>query len=62
MWQIISHEEQVCKVVCVLKKVLEITRSSHVCVEADVSWVEFLNSAAEHNLEKIRSLLLHCGS
>ncbi|KTG03549.1 hypothetical protein cypCar_00031277, partial [Cyprinus carpio] len=55
-------EMSVCKVVCVLKKVLEITRSSHVCVEADVSWVEFLNSAAEHNLEKIRSLLLHCGS
>uniref|UniRef100_A0A8C2JY30 Cyclin D-type binding-protein 1 n=1 Tax=Cyprinus carpio TaxID=7962 RepID=A0A8C2JY30_CYPCA len=49
---------RVCKVVCVLKKVLEITRSSHVCVETDVSWVEFLNSAAEHNLEKIRSLLL----
>ncbi len=32
-------------------------RSSHVCVEADVSWVEFLNGAVEHNLEKIRSLL-----
>ncbi|XP_016431364.1 cyclin-D1-binding protein 1 homolog [Sinocyclocheilus rhinocerous] len=51
-------EMNVCKLACVLKKVLEITRSSHVCVEADVSWVEFLNSAVEHNLEKIRSLLL----
>ncbi|KAK2889691.1 hypothetical protein Q8A67_015066 [Cirrhinus molitorella] len=55
-------EANVCKLACVLKKVLEITRSSHVCAEADVSWVEFLNGAVEHNLEKIRSVLHDCGS
>ncbi|CAM4629706.1 hypothetical protein PO909_005154 [Leuciscus waleckii] len=52
----------VCKLACVLKKVLEITRSSHVCAEADVCWVQFLSGAVEHNLEKIESLLSHCGS
>ncbi|XP_051752917.1 LOW QUALITY PROTEIN: cyclin-D1-binding protein 1 homolog [Ctenopharyngodon idella] len=52
----------VCKLASVLKKVLEITRSSHVCMEADVSWVEFLNGAVEHNLEKVKSLLHDCGS
>ncbi|KAK7145369.1 hypothetical protein R3I94_011465 [Phoxinus phoxinus] len=52
----------VCKLACVLKKVLEITRSSHVCAEADVCWVQFLSGAVEHNLEKIESLLNHCGS
>uniref|UniRef100_A0A8C2BDI2 Cyclin D-type binding-protein 1 n=1 Tax=Cyprinus carpio TaxID=7962 RepID=A0A8C2BDI2_CYPCA len=55
-------ELNVCKLVCVLKKVLEITRSSHVCVEADVSWVEFLSGAVEHNLQKITSVLRDCGS
>ncbi|XP_052456429.1 cyclin-D1-binding protein 1 homolog isoform X2 [Carassius gibelio] len=53
-------ELNVCKLVCVLKKVLEIT--SHVCAEADVSWVEFLSGAVEHNLQKITSLLRDCGS
>ncbi|XP_050968229.1 cyclin-D1-binding protein 1 homolog [Labeo rohita] len=52
-----AAEMNVCKLACVLKKVLEITRSSHVCAEADVSWVEFLSGAVEHNLEKIGSLL-----
>ncbi|XP_056099878.1 cyclin-D1-binding protein 1 homolog [Rhinichthys klamathensis goyatoka] len=51
----------VCKLACVLKKVLEITRSSHVCGEADVCWVQFLSGAVEHNLEKLESLL-NCGS
>ncbi|XP_026109646.1 cyclin-D1-binding protein 1 homolog isoform X2 [Carassius auratus] len=37
-------------------------RSSHVCAEADVSWVEFLSGAVEHNLQKITSLLRDCGS
>ncbi|XP_067314783.1 cyclin-D1-binding protein 1 homolog [Pseudorasbora parva] len=52
----------VCKLACVLKKVLEITRSSHVCAEADVNWVEFLSGAVDHNLEKVQSLLHNCGS
>ncbi|XP_051996210.1 cyclin-D1-binding protein 1 homolog [Xyrauchen texanus] len=52
-------EQNVCKLSCVLKKLLEITRWCHVCLEADVSWVEFLSGAVDHNLEKIQSLLLH---
>ncbi|KAG1930185.1 cyclin-D1-binding protein 1 homolog isoform X2 [Pimephales promelas] len=51
----------VCKLAGVLKKVLEITRSSHVCGEADVCWVQFLSGAVQHNLEKLESLL-SCGS
>nr|A3KNI7.2 RecName: Full=Cyclin-D1-binding protein 1 homolog; AltName: Full=Zebrafish homolog of Maid [Danio rerio]ABU87505.1 ZHM protein [Danio rerio] len=50
-------EQNVCRLAAVLKKLLDITRSSHVCAEADVSWVEFLSGAVEHNLEKVRSLL-----
>ncbi|KAI7808175.1 cyclin-D1-binding protein 1 homolog isoform X1 [Triplophysa rosa] len=50
-------DENVCKLVFVLKKVLEITRTSHVCLEPDVSWVAFLDGAVNHNLEKVQSLL-----
>ncbi|XP_073726684.1 cyclin-D1-binding protein 1 homolog [Misgurnus anguillicaudatus] len=50
-------DENVCKLSVVLKKVLEVTRTSHVCTEADLSWVEFLDGAVNHNLEKIQSLL-----
>ncbi|MFT7819330.1 cyclin-D1-binding protein 1 [Arapaima gigas] len=32
-------------------------RASHVCLEADQSWVQFLEGAAEHNLEKAKVLI-----
>uniref|UniRef100_A0A8C9TPD5 Cyclin D-type binding-protein 1 n=1 Tax=Scleropages formosus TaxID=113540 RepID=A0A8C9TPD5_SCLFO len=31
-------------------------RASHVCLEADQSWVEFLGGAVEHNLQKAKAL------
>ncbi|XP_029683362.1 cyclin-D1-binding protein 1 homolog isoform X1 [Takifugu rubripes] len=40
-----------------LKKVLEVVRSSHVCGEPQLSWVQFLEGAVEHNLQKIKELL-----
>ncbi|KAL2078417.1 hypothetical protein ACEWY4_026102 [Coilia grayii] len=42
------------KLATVLKKVLEIIKATHVCVEADLTWVQFLDGAVEHNLQKAR--------
>ncbi|KAM8947252.1 cyclin-D1-binding protein 1 [Pelodytes ibericus] len=44
------------KLSSVLKKVLEITRASHVCPEEESSWVQFLNGVIDHNMEKIKNL------
>ncbi|XP_028667804.1 cyclin-D1-binding protein 1 homolog [Erpetoichthys calabaricus] len=40
----------------ILKKVLEITKSSHVCLEPEVSWVKFLDGAIDHNMQKVTNL------
>ncbi|XP_031416882.1 cyclin-D1-binding protein 1 homolog [Clupea harengus] len=42
------------KLAFVLKKVLEIIRATHVCSESDLTWVQFLEGAVEHNLQKAR--------
>ncbi|XP_072259871.1 cyclin-D1-binding protein 1 isoform X2 [Pyxicephalus adspersus] len=44
------------KLSSVLKKVLEITRSSHVCPDTESGWVQFLNNAIDHNMNKIKNL------
>ncbi|XP_018419812.1 PREDICTED: cyclin-D1-binding protein 1 [Nanorana parkeri] len=44
------------KLSSVLKKVLEITRSSHVCPDSETSWVPFLNNAIDHNMNKVKNL------
>ncbi|KAM9296326.1 cyclin-D1-binding protein 1 [Gastrophryne carolinensis] len=44
------------KLSSVLKKMLEITRSSHICPESETSWVEFLINAIVHNMEKVKNL------
>ncbi|XP_053575311.1 cyclin-D1-binding protein 1 [Bombina bombina] len=44
------------KLSSVLKKVLEIIRTSHVCPDSESPWVQFLNGAIDHNLDKIKSL------
>ncbi|XP_070701947.1 cyclin-D1-binding protein 1 homolog [Pempheris klunzingeri] len=40
-----------------LKKVLGIVRSSHVCGESQLTWVQFLDGAVDHNLQKARDLI-----
>ncbi|XP_071385639.1 cyclin-D1-binding protein 1 homolog [Centroberyx affinis] len=45
------------KLAVLLKKVLEIIRSSHVCGESELSWVQFLEGAVDHNLQKARDLI-----
>ncbi|XP_058846673.1 cyclin-D1-binding protein 1 homolog [Acipenser ruthenus] len=40
----------------VVKKVLEITKSSHVCPEAELAWVQFLDGAVQHNMQKVKNL------
>ncbi|KAL0977914.1 hypothetical protein UPYG_G00163160 [Umbra pygmaea] len=50
-------EDNACKLASVLKKVLGIVRSSHVCGEADLNWVQFLDGAVVHNLQKIQALI-----
>ncbi|XP_068120572.1 cyclin-D1-binding protein 1 isoform X2 [Hyperolius riggenbachi] len=44
------------KLSSVLKKVLEITRSSHVCPDSETNWVEFLCKAIDHNMDKVKNL------
>ncbi|OCT60529.1 cyclin-D1-binding protein 1 homolog [Xenopus laevis] len=44
------------KLSSVLKKVLAITRSSHVCPEAESTWIQFLDSAVDHNMQKTKNL------
>lgn len=50
-------DQNACKLTLVLKKVLDIIRVSHVCLEADLNWVQFLNGALDHNLQKIKGLI-----
>ncbi|KAM3842337.1 cyclin-D1-binding protein 1 homolog [Diretmus argenteus] len=45
------------KLAALLKKVLEIIRSSHVCGETELTWVQFLEGAVDHNLQKTRDLI-----
>ncbi|XP_074867970.1 cyclin-D1-binding protein 1 isoform X1 [Carettochelys insculpta] len=42
------------KLVSVLKKVLEITKASHVCPPSEEGWVQFLGDAIDHNMDKIK--------
>ncbi|XP_060897328.1 cyclin-D1-binding protein 1 homolog [Labrus mixtus] len=50
-------ENNVSKLAALLKKVLEIIRSSHVCGESQLTWVQFLDGAVDHNLQKAKELI-----
>ncbi|KAI9546100.1 Cyclin-D1-binding protein 1 [Dissostichus eleginoides] len=50
-------EDNVSKLGALLKKVLEIIRCSHVCGESQLTWVQFLDGAVDHNLQKTKDLL-----
>lgn len=50
-------EQNVYKLAVILRKTLEIIRSCHVCLEADLPWVQFLEGAVEHNLQEIKTVL-----
>ncbi|XP_032369462.1 cyclin-D1-binding protein 1 homolog [Etheostoma spectabile] len=50
-------ENNVSKLATLLKKVLEIIRSSHVCGESQLTWVQFLDGAVDHNLQKAKDLI-----
>nr|XP_020510735.1 cyclin-D1-binding protein 1 homolog [Labrus bergylta] len=50
-------ENNVSKLATLLKKVLEIIRSSHVCGESQLTWVQFLDGAVDHNLQKAKELI-----
>ncbi|XP_036386813.1 cyclin-D1-binding protein 1 homolog [Megalops cyprinoides] len=49
-------ELNACKLASILKKILDITRASHVCLEGDLNWVQFLDGAVDHNLQKVKAL------
>ncbi|XP_035244651.1 cyclin-D1-binding protein 1 homolog [Anguilla anguilla] len=53
-------ELNACRLASVVKKVLEIARASHVCMEAEQGWVQFLNGAVDHNLQKAKTLAQAC--
>ncbi|KAM3621518.1 uncharacterized protein V6R79_012259 [Siganus canaliculatus] len=50
-------ENQASKLAALLKKVLQIIRSTHVCGESQLTWVQFLDRAVDHNLQKARDLM-----
>lgn len=50
-------ENNVSKLAALLKKFLEIIRSSHVCGESELTWVQFLEGAVDHNLQKAKDLI-----
>ncbi|KAG7478236.1 hypothetical protein MATL_G00078370 [Megalops atlanticus] len=50
-------ELNACKLASILKKILDITRASHVCLEGDLNWVQFLDGAVDHNLQKVKALV-----
>ncbi|XP_010749247.3 cyclin-D1-binding protein 1 homolog [Larimichthys crocea] len=50
-------QNNVSKLAALLKKVLEIIRSSHVCGESQLTWVQFLDGAVDHNLQKAKDLI-----
>ncbi|XP_061641814.1 cyclin-D1-binding protein 1 homolog isoform X1 [Phyllopteryx taeniolatus] len=52
-----SVENDVSKLAALLKKVLAIIRSSHICGEAELTWVQFLDGAVDHNLQKAKDLI-----
>ncbi|NXD84446.1 CCDB1 protein, partial [Halcyon senegalensis] len=43
------------KLASVLKKVLEVTKASHVCPTSEEGWVQFLTGAVDHNMNKIKN-------
>lgn len=50
-------ENNASKLSTVLKKVLNIIRSSHVCGETELTWVQFLDNAVDHNLQKAKDFM-----
>ncbi|KAM6927753.1 cyclin-D1-binding protein 1 homolog [Xenentodon cancila] len=50
-------EDGMSKLAAVVRKVLEIIRSSHVCGESELTWVQFLDGAVDHNLQKAKELI-----
>ncbi|NXH43263.1 CCDB1 protein, partial [Dicaeum eximium] len=43
------------KLASVLKKVLEIAKTSHVCPPSEEGWVQFLTGAVDHNMNKVKN-------
>lgn len=50
-------ENNVSKLAALLKTFLELIRSSHVCGESELTWVQFLQGAVDHNLQKAKGLI-----
>ncbi|XP_076869812.1 cyclin-D1-binding protein 1 homolog isoform X2 [Brachyhypopomus gauderio] len=47
-------DQNACKLAFILRKALQISRSCHFCLEADMSWVQFLEGAVDHNLQEVQ--------
>ncbi|XP_077434613.1 cyclin-D1-binding protein 1 homolog isoform X2 [Vanacampus margaritifer] len=50
-------DDHVSQLAALMKKVLAVIRSSHICGEADLTWVQFLDGAVDHNLQKAKDLI-----
>ncbi|XP_061731042.1 cyclin-D1-binding protein 1 homolog [Nerophis ophidion] len=50
-------ENNLSKLAALMKNLLAIIRSSHVCGESELTWVHFLDGAVDHNLQKAKDLI-----
>ncbi|XP_077460024.1 cyclin-D1-binding protein 1 homolog isoform X2 [Stigmatopora argus] len=50
-------ENYVSKLAALLKELLAIIRSNHICGEDQVTWVQFLDGAVDHNLQKAKDVI-----
>ncbi|XP_005807613.1 cyclin-D1-binding protein 1 [Xiphophorus maculatus] len=47
-------ENHTSKLAVILRKLLDLIRSSHVCGEAELTWVQFFETAVDHNVQKAK--------
>ncbi|XP_043938055.1 cyclin-D1-binding protein 1 homolog [Protopterus annectens] len=52
----IADQFNAAKVASLLKKTLDRVGMSHMCPESENSWVQFLNRAVDHNMDKVKEL------
>ncbi|XP_043978859.1 cyclin-D1-binding protein 1 homolog isoform X2 [Gambusia affinis] len=47
-------ENHTSKLAAILRKFLDLIRSSHVCGAAELTWIQFLEAAVDHNVQKAK--------
>ncbi|XP_043976921.1 cyclin-D1-binding protein 1 homolog [Gambusia affinis] len=50
-------ENHMSRLAATLRKLLDLIRSSHVCGAAELTWIQFLEAAVDHNVQKAKELI-----